>query len=426
MTDWTTIDFFTDESLIEDPYPYFEALRSECPVLKLPTSDVVAVTGYDELSEIYRDTDSFSSCNSVVGPYATFPVPLEGDDITDLIAEHRHHLPMHEHMVTMDPPEHTRERGLLMRLITPKRLKDNEDFMWRLADHQLDELLPAGRCEFISAYAQPFAMLVVADLLGVPESEHQRFREGFGFSQAPGKVGARKDNVGENPLAWLDEQFTEYIEDRRRNPRKDVLTDLATATYPDGSTPPVTAVVRTSTFLFAAGQETTARLLAAALKHLAEHPELQDRLREERERIPDFLEEVLRLESPVKTDFRLAKRTTTVGGVEIPAGTPVAMLNGAANRDPRRFECPHDFRLERSNVQSHLAFGRGVHSCPGGPLARAEARVSIERILDRMQDIRLSEEHHGPPGDRRFGYEPTWILRGLTKLHLEYEPREGG
>ena len=123
-----------------------------------------------------------------------------------------------------------------------------------------------------------------------------------------------------------------------------MLTDLALATYPDGTTPEVTAVVRTATFLFAAGQETTARLLAAALKHLAEHPELQDRLRADRDLIPDFLEEVLRVESPVKADFRLARRTTTVGGVEIPAGTPVMLLNGAANRDPRRFECPAEFR----------------------------------------------------------------------------------
>ena len=173
--------------------------------------------------------------------------------------------------------------------------------------------------------------------------------------------------------------------------------------------------MRTATFLFAAGQETTARLLAAALKHLAEHPELQDELRGDRDRIPDFLEEVLRVESPVKTDFRLARRATTVGGVDIAAGTPVMLLNGAANRDPRRFECPAEFRIDRANAQAHIAFGRGVHSCPGGPLARAEGRVSLERILDRMHDIRLSEEHHGPPGDRRFDYEPTWVLRGLDR-----------
>jgi cytochrome P450 len=425
LSDWKAIDFFTDESLVEDPYPYFEELRSRCPVLPLPHLGVVAVTGYDEASEVYREIDTFSSCNSVIGPFAAFPVPLEGDDVSDIIDRHRDQLPMHEHMVTMDPPAHTRERALLMRLLTPKRLRDNEAFMWRLADRQLDEFVADGRCEFISAYTQPFAMLVVADVLGVPESDHERFRDGFGLSATPGEIGAGEQaELGLNALAWLDEWFAQYIQDRRREPRNDVLTDLALATYPDGTTPDVTAVVRTASFLFAAGQETTARLLAAALKYLAENPELQGELRSHRERIPGFVEEALRIESPVKADFRLARRSTTIGDVDVEAGTPVMLLNGAANRDPRRFECPAEFRIDRANAQSHIAFGRGAHSCPGGPLARVEARVSVERILDRMRDIRLSEEHHGPPGARRFSYEPTWVLRGLSDLHLEFDPVE--
>ena len=188
--DWETVDYFGDESLVEDPYPYFEELRAACPVLALPHLGVVAVTGYDEATQVYRDVDTFSSCNSVIGPFATFPVPLEGDEVGDIIDRYRDQLPMHEHMVTMDPPAHTRERALLMRLITPKRLKENEAFMWRQADQQLDEFVADGRCEFIGAYAQPFAMLVVADLLGVPEADHRRFRHGFGLSAAPGEIGA--------------------------------------------------------------------------------------------------------------------------------------------------------------------------------------------------------------------------------------------
>lgn len=418
-----SIDFFSDQSLVEDPYPYFEALRDRCPVLPLPHLGIVAVTGYDAASEVYRDPNTFSSCNSVIGPFATFPVPLEGDDVGAIIDEYRDQLPMAEHMVTMDPPEHTRERALLMRLITPKRLRENEDFMWRLADQQLDEFVANGRCEFISEFSQPFAMLVVADLLGVPEADHPRFREGFGLSGNPGEIGAGAEGqTSGNALGWLDAWFAEYVEDRRRTPRQDVLTDLALATYPDGSIPDVTAVVRTSTFLFAAGQETTARLLASALKQLALHPELQEELREHHDRIPNFIEETLRVESPVKADFRLTRRTTTIGDVEVAAGTPVMLLNGAANRDPGRFECPAEFRADRPNTMDHLAFGRGHHSCPGGPLARAEGRISIERILDRMRDIRLSEAHHGPAGDRHFDYAPTWVLRGLSELHLEFTP----
>jgi cytochrome P450 len=425
MSTYETVDFFSDQSLVEDPYPYFEELRAQAPVLPLPHLGVVAVTGYDEAHEVYRDPDTFSSCNSVVGPFATFPVPLEGDDVGEIIDRYRDQLPMNEHMVTMDPPQHTRERALLMKLITPKRLKENEDFVWTLADQQLDEFIADGSCEFIRAYAQPFAMLVVADLLGVPQENHERFRQGFGLSASPGAIG-KGGQHGEdlNALSWLDAEFKTYVEDRRAEPRGDVLTDLALATYPDGSTPDVMSVVRSATFLFAAGQETTARLLAVAMKYLAENPGYQDRLRSHREEIPEFIEEALRIESPVKADFRLARRATSIAGVPIAAGTPVMLLNGAANRDPRQFECPAEFQLDRDGVRSHLAFGRGVHSCPGGPLARVEGRISLERILDRTRDIRLSEEHHGPPGARRFAYEPTWVLRGLSNLHIEFTPVE--
>jgi cytochrome P450 len=433
VDNYESVDFFTDESLIEDPYPYFEHLRSKCPVVATPHYGVVAVSGYDEASEVYRNQDTFSSCNSVIGPFAAFPVPLEGDDVSEIIDGHRDQLPMNEHMVTMDPPMHTQERALLMRLLTPKRLKENEAFMRRCVDRQLDEFVDQGRCEFISAYAQPFAMLVVADVLGAPEEDHQTFRQFFGLSATPGGIsvdadadGGGAEQQGLNMLDSLDDWFAKYIEDRRREPGHDVLTDLAQAKYPDGSTPEVAAVVRTATFLFAAGQETTARLLATGLKYLAEDPDLQDELRTHRERIPNFIEEALRIESPVKADFRLARRAATVGGVDIAPGTPVMLLNGAANRDPRRFECPAEFRLDRPNAKEHLAFGRGAHSCPGGPLARAEGRISIERILDRMRDIRLSDEHHGPPGDRRFDYEPTWILRGLHDLHIQFTPTEVG
>ncbi|MGA8724597.1 MAG: cytochrome P450 [Acidimicrobiales bacterium] len=424
MADYDSVDFFMDESLLEDPYPYFDHLRSKCPVLHTGSHGVVAISGYEEASAVYLDNRTFSSCNSVIGPFATFPVPLEGDDVGEIIDRHRDELPMNEHMVTMDPPAHTRERALVMRLLTPKRLKENEAFMWRLADRQIDEFVADGRCEFIAAYSQPFAMLTVADVLGVPETEHQRFREGFGLSGSPGAIGDEQNQVGINALAWLDDYFANYIEERRREPKNDVLTSLALGTYPDGSTPEVTAVVRTATFLFAAGQETTARLLAVALKYLCEYPELQDELRAHRERIPNFIEEALRIESPVKADFRLARRPTSIGGVEIEAGTPVMVLNGAANRDPRLFEDPAEFRVDRPNAKVHMAFGRGAHSCPGGPLARVEGRVSVERILDRMRDIRLLEEHHGPPGDRHFSYEPTWVLRGLHKLYIEFTPAE--
>ncbi|KZS76715.1 cytochrome [Mycobacterium kansasii] len=423
MSDYHSIDFFTDPSLVPDPYPYFDYLRSKNPVLRLPHYGVVAVTGYDEATAVYKDTDSFSNCVALGGPFPPLPFVPEGDDINAQIDQNREKFPMYEHMVTMDPPDHTRARSLLSRLLTPSRLKQNEEFMWRLADRQLDEFLGNGRCEFISEYSKPFATLVIADLLGVPEDDHKEFRVMLGAERPGARVGGLDhESVGTNPLQWLDEKFSSYIEDRRREPREDVLTALATAKYPDGSTPEVIDVVRSATFLFAAGQETTAKLLSAALQVLVDRPVLQQRLREDRSVIPAFIEESLRLESPVKSDSRLARRATTVAGVDIPAGTVVMVLPGAVNRDPRRFDNPHEFRLDRKNVREHMAFARGVHSCPGAPLARVEGRVSIERILDRMADIAADESKHGPAGDRRYRYEPTYILRGLTELHLTFTP----
>ena len=161
-------DFFTSGELVLDPYPYYDALRARCPVAREPHHGVVMVTGYDEALAVYRDSERFSSCTAVTGPFPGFPVPLEGDDISEPHRAHRDELPYSDQLPTFDPPKHTQHRGLLMRLLTPRRLKENEDSMWQLADRQLDEFLADGRCEFVGDFAGPFAMLVIADLLGVP------------------------------------------------------------------------------------------------------------------------------------------------------------------------------------------------------------------------------------------------------------------
>ncbi len=428
MTDYDAIDFFRGSELVADPYPYFEWLRSQCPVRRERRHDVMMVTGYEEAIAVYNDTDTFSSCNSPTGPFPGFPVPLDGaDDIRDLIEQHRAALPMSDQLLTFDPPIHTAHRALLMRLITPKRLRENEEFMWRLADRQIDEFLARADGEFIRGYGQPFAMLVVADLLGVPEQDHGLFRArlGAGPSGETGTVGGTgaDDALAHNPLEFLYEQFTAYVEDRRREPRADVMTGMATATFPDGSIPEAIDVARIAANLFAAGQETTVRLFGTALQRIGDDPELQQTLREHRELVPNFVEECLRIESPVKGDFRLARVTTELGGVTVPAGTTLMVVNGAANRDPSRFDHPDDFELQRANARQHIAFGHGAHTCPGAPLARAEGRITVERLLDRTDDIRISEKEHGPAGARRYEYVPTYILRGVSRLHLEVDAR---
>ncbi|MCK9899601.1 cytochrome P450 [Frankia sp. Cpl3] len=421
MVDIDGVDFFTSKELVADPYPYYDALRARCPVSREPHQGVVMVTGFDEALAIYHDSDRFSSCTAVTGPFPGFPVPLDGDDISELIEAHRDELPYSDQLPTFDPPKHTQHRALLMRLLSPGRLKQNEEAMWRLADRYLEEFLGDARCEFIADFAGPFSMVVIADLLGVPEEDHDLFRRGTG--QAKGGFGSTDgEQLADTPLEFLYEAFTAYVEDRRRSPRDDVLTRLAQATYRDGTTPEVIDVVRLAANLFAAGQETTVRMLAAAVQVLAEDAELQQRLRHQRNLIPGFIDEILRFESPIKGDFRLTKVPVTVGGVDLPAGTTLMVLNGAANRDPRKFDHPNELLPERDNAREHLAFGHGAHYCPGAPLARAEGRITLERLLDRTTDIRISEAEHGPPGARRFRYHPTYILRGLRKLHIEFTP----
>jgi len=425
VTDYEPIDFFRGSDLVDDPYPYFDWLREQCPVRRESHHDVMMVTGFDEAVSVYTDTASFSSCNSPTGPLPGFPVPLDGDDVTELIEQHRDELPFSDQILTFDPPVHTAHRGLLMRLITPKRLRENEESMWQLADRRIDEFADRGACELIGEYGQPFAMLVIADLLGVPEEDQREFQDqlGPGRGNRTGTVGATDREMAHSPLEFLYEKFSGYIEERRREPRHDVLTGMATATFPDGSTPDALDVARIAANLFAAGQETTVRLFGTALQRIGEDHDLQQLLRERRDLIPNFVEECLRIESPVKGDFRLARVTTDVGGVTVPAGSTVMVVNGAANRDPRHFECPADFDVERANARQHLAFGRGPHICPGAPLARAEGRITVERLLDRMDDIRISETEHGPAGNRRYDYVPTYILRGVSRLHLEFDPR---
>jgi cytochrome P450 len=424
--DYDSLDFFRDtDVLINDPYSYFDHLRSGCPVQRESHHDVVMVTGYEEACAIYSDPDTFSSANSVTGPFPGFPVPLKGDDVSELIEKHRDELPFSDQLPAMDPPKHRDHRGLLMRLMTPARLRENEESMWALADRQIAEFIDRGSCELIKDFAGPFTMYVIADLLGVPEADWEELRLNvLAERKTGGAVGSsKKDEMQHSPLEYLYDKFSDYVEDRRKKPQGDVLTGLALATFPDGTLPEVIDVVRVAANLFAAGQETTVRMLSAAFQLIAERPEIQQQLRDDRSLIPGFVEEILRYESPVKGDFRLSRVPTTIGGVAIPAGTTLMVVNGGANRDPAKFENPNEFIVTRENARQHLAFGRGIHTCPGGPLARAEGRVSLERLLDRMANIRINEAKHGPAGSRHYQYAPTYILRGLRALHLEYDAR---
>jgi cytochrome P450 len=418
-----TADFFTDTAAVTDPYPYFDTLRSRCPVHSVPHPGVVAVTGYDEALAVYRDATTYSSCNSVGGPFPPVVTPAAGvTDITEKINASRSEWPFSEFMVTMDGESHEAQRGLLRRLLTPRRLKENEAALAGIADRCIDSFIGAGGCEVVHEYGKPFTTWAIADLLGVPEEDRVEVQQVMAGSTI--SVVGEEETLPVNPLEFLYQKFGEYIEDRRANPRDDILTQLASATYEDGTLPDVDAIVRTATFLFGAGQDTSARMLCAALQFVAADKDLQNQLRSDRRLIPLFIEEVLRLESPTMSDFRMTRVATTLGGVDVPAGTTVMIHPGAANRDESHFERPTELLLDRKNVREHIAFGRGAHSCPGSPLARAEGRVTVERFLDRMSEISLSEAEHGPVGQRRFEYDATFIIRGLTNLHLTFTPAD--
>jgi cytochrome P450 len=413
-------DFYLDPEVSQDPYPYYEWMRSQCRVRPERYHQSILVSGYAETMAVAKDSHSYSACNAMTGPFCGFPgAPPGAEDVTELIEQTRAGMPLSEYFPTFDPPAHTAHRALLTRLLTPKRLAENEASMRRLADRQLDEFVAHGECEFIGEFSNPFVNLVICDLLGVPEADLPRFREEFQRHAPDGDV---EGEVRPDALAWMNDVFTEYVEGRRKQPGHDVLTALATGTFPDGTLPEVIDVVRVAAFLFAAGGETTARLLASALRILGEDTDLQERLRQDRPLIPNFIEEVLRFESPLRAVSRIARFPTTAGQVPIPSGTTVTLLLGAANRDPDRFDHPADFDVDRTNARENLAFGRGIHACPGGPLARVEARVALERILDRMADIRISESRHGPAADRRYEFTEWYLLRGPLRLHLEFTP----
>ena len=369
----------------------------------------------DDILEVYTDHERFSAIVGPLGPLIDVPEPAEGESWAQVIERRRPEIPMGDLLMSLDPPEHTRHRALAGRLFTPSRLKQNEDFILTLADQLIDEFADRGEMEFSAAYAKPFTLLVIADLLGVPREDHDKFRGWLGGER--GNVGDPQGrHVADEVFANLAPYFMSYIEERRASPGDDVMSRLASVRFSDGELPEVMDIVRLASIIFAAGQETTARLLASGMRFLCEQPALAEDLRNDPEVIPNFVEECLRLESPIKGSFRLALRDTALAGVDIPAGSVTMAVIGAANRDPRVFENPDTFDARRSNARRNVAFGHGEHFCIGASLARTEVCISFERLLARLDDFRLVD-----PG--ALSYVESFILRGLNDLPLRFRRR---
>lgn len=343
------LDYFTNYQILKDPYAWFDAVRARGPVYQPAGKDYLIVTGFAELLEVLGNSEDFSAIIGLQGAGAPLPFVPQGADITAQVEAHRSDILGGDLLVNLDDMSHTKLRSLVNALFTPSRLRANEQYLSALADRMVRDVVAKGECNLIKEICSPFVTLVIADLLGVPDADRQHFMNLIEAAPVPGSLDTgENDYSGENhPMVAMAGYFVQYLQDRRENPRDDILTEFANAAYPDGTKPDLSTLVSLAIFLFGAGQDTSAKLLGNAMRYIIDQPGLQKQLREKPSLIPQMLEEVLRLEGSTKQTARLARKDTKIGDLKVPAGTKVLLALAAANRDPRRWENPNDFALDR-------------------------------------------------------------------------------
>lgn len=396
-----------------DPYPTYAKLRREAPVYWSPYFQQWLVTHGELVTEIARTWEIFSS----VGWDAFFLSQLPDDlrpEIPTVIDHFRT-----VNISTQDPPVHTRLRRLLSKAFTPRRIGTLEDRIRARAQQLLDDLegRDGGRDEvrfdLIETLAYPLPVAVIGELYGVGDDDHTDLKR---WSKAvvayTGSSVAHADLARELDTALAE--FRAYLRglmvDRRREPRDDLLSDLVLA-VDEGDRLSEDELVATSINLLFAGHETTTNLIGNGTLSLLRHPDQMDLLRRSPETIPGAVEELLRYDSPVQRVRRITTRDILIGGREIPEGTPVTAFLGSANRDPDQWERPDELDVTRPDVFP-MSFGGGPHYCIGAALARLEGRIAFETLLDRFDELRLSD-----------GFENRWhpnvAFRGLVELPLE-------
>lgn len=413
-------DYFSDVDIARNPYQFFGVVRAHGPIYQPKDRDYLIVTGYDEVVEVLNNNRDFSAVIGLAGAAAPLPFEPTGSDITGQIEEHRASVLGGDLVVNLDDGAHTKLRSFMNRLFTPSRLKANEEFISTYSEELVRKVVAKGGCDLIKEIATPFVTIVIADLLGVPADDRQYFMDIIEASPAPGNLDASLNDYSgqEHPMVAMAGYFARYVMERQAAPRDDILTELAHAEFSDGTKPTLNDLVALGTFMFGAGQDTSAKLLGNAMRFIIDVPGLQEKLRAEPSLIPAMLEEVLRLEGSTKQTARLARRDTKIGSLEVKAGTKVLVAISAANRDPARWEDADTFQLDRAKIREHVAFGRGKHVCAGAPLARVEVRVILEQFLAQTSHIDLDAAKHGPRGNRNFDFEPSFIIRGLSDLHV--------
>ena len=320
-------------------------------------------------------------------------------------------------LVTCDPPAHTRFRSLINKAFTPRRVAEREGRIREIAGTLVDGFVADGQVELVRRYAYPLPMTVIAEILGVPHQDLDRFKRWSDdvVARLSAELPPERQIACAKSLVEFQHYFSERLDEREREPRDDMLTDLLNARI-EGSAP-LTRGEQLSILqqLLVAGNETTTNLIANMVVLLLERPETWEAVRSHPERAAAAVEEALRMESPVHGLFRSTTREVELGGVTLPAGAHLQLLYAAGNRDAGEFPAPARFDLERANASSHLAFGGGAHFCLGASLARLEGRIALQTLAARLPGLRLDPE-------RERARVPHFFLRGFEQLWVRWEP----
>jgi len=396
---------------VECPYPFYKAMREEAPVYQVPGLGFFVVSRYEDIKEVVGDTERFSSNSGpgVVAAGATADPELEA-----ILSQG---YPGVNTLLTNDPPDHARYRGLVNKAFTPRRVTGMEASVRAIANELFEAFRHRGAVELVHEFAAPLPLTVIADALGVPRSDLWTFKRWSDDSVAPlsGFLTRERQLECARSIVEFQHYFAAKLDERRAAPQDDVLTDLINARL-DGETPLDTAeMLSILQQLLVAGNETTTNLIASGMMLLCQNPEELARVQADPTLVPNVVEEALRSESPVQGLFRMAKVDTSVGGVPVPAGSRLVVMYASANRDEGVYPESERFDVCRDNARTHLAFGHGIHFCLGAALARLEASVAFEQLL-QLKDWRFA------PGKNDFAHVPSFILRGLKELHLEFAP----
>lgn len=394
-----------DPAVAEHPFPFYAALRREAPVYVVPGLGFLLVSRYAPCVEALRQPEVFSS------RFAAAMQARLGGPQPALASIQAQGWPPVDTLLTNDPPSHTRYRALVTRAFSARRVARMEAAIRALARELAAGLVGAGDVDLVERFAVPLPLTIIADQLGVSRDDLPRFKTWSDDSVAPlgQMIGPERELECARSVVEMQHYFAERLAERRVAPRDDLLSDLVHARV-EGERPLETEeLLSVIQQLLVAGNETTTHAIAAAVQLLLEHPEQAARLRREPALVPNAVDEVLRLETPVQGMWRVAARDAELAGVAIPAGSFLMLRYAAANRDEAVFADPDRFDVGRENAREHLAFGLGIHFCVGAALARAEAAAAVEALL-ALPDLRLAA------GRNDFAHHPSILLRGLRAL----------